>query len=176
MTSYGISIHAPRVGGDPTRKKGISTSCLFQSTPPVWGATLADSNVHAPTCYFNPRPPCGGRHSYGLNYQKTGKISIHAPRVGGDALAWGFCAFYRRFQSTPPVWGATGGQTALPGEQEISIHAPRVGGDAAFSSTVGMSMLFQSTPPVWGATLPSGLYLQPGRIDFNPRPPCGGRH
>ena len=78
-------------------------------------------------------------------------ISIHAPRVGGDAPFWS-TASSSTFQSTPPVWGAT-----VDGEiQKIVRH------------------LFQSTPPVWGATCPvsaSGSNQQ----YFNPRPPCGGR-
>ena len=34
-----------------------------------------------------------------------------------------------RFQSTPPVWGATDAEKNLEGYVVISIHAPRVGGD-----------------------------------------------
>ena len=56
-----ISIHAPRVGGDLERQPGESDLELFQSTPPVWGATVS--------------PP---------SHLVDKKISIHAPRVGGD--------------------------------------------------------------------------------------------
>ena len=80
----GISIHAPRMGGD-------------------WLAAMPA----ACSRYFNPRPPHGGRLSQALNGQDrlifqstppawgaTGSvsvtqqhilISIHAPRMGGDA-------------------------------------------------------------------------------------------
>ena len=58
-----ISIHAPRVGGDETRRCN-SGGKLFQSTPPVWGATQDLINF----------------------FQKI-EISIHAPRVGGDICA-----------------------------------------------------------------------------------------
>ena len=34
-----ISIHAPRVGGDVCEILGRGLDALFQSTPPVWGAT-----------------------------------------------------------------------------------------------------------------------------------------
>ena len=34
------------------------------------------------------------------------------------------------FQSTPPVWGATGEAESSPDGRQISIHAPRVGGDS----------------------------------------------
>ena len=59
--SASISIHAPRVGSD------TFVLCIgkyrdgFQSTLPVWGATIR----------FFVRPD-------------DGKISIHAPRVGSD--------------------------------------------------------------------------------------------
>ena len=40
-------------------------------------------------------------------------ISIHAPRVGGDSAKRNTRRHTVGFQSTPPVWGATGGQLAL---------------------------------------------------------------
>ena len=77
------------------------------------------------------------------------------------------------FQSTLPVWGATGTSYGWQDVTEISIHAPRVGSDSAArlslhgynisihaprvgSDTVpelsGAATRFQSTLPVWGAT------------------------
>ena len=56
------------------------------------------------------------------------------------------------FQSTPPVWGATGSAADHLRQLVISIHAPRVGGDG-------------------------GLHHEKDQLEhFNPRPPCGGRH
>ena len=103
------------------------------------------------TLNFNPRSPCGERHR------------IH--------LATGSTA---AFQSTLPVWGATGAGRCRGQGRKISIHAPRVGSDrinVAISillchfnprSPCGerppqfpcrrRSDLFQSTLPVWGAT------------------------
>ena len=57
----GISIHAPRVGCDNRKKTTLTHLLEFQSTHPVWGAT-----VQLLKCYVN------------------GKISIPAPRVGCD--------------------------------------------------------------------------------------------
>ena len=57
----GISIHAPRVGGDLSPDLSCPRPDSFQSTPPVWGAT--EEHIQA---------------------QGPGEISIHAPRVGGD--------------------------------------------------------------------------------------------
>ena len=36
------------------------------------------------------------------------------------------------FQSTPPAWEATNGQTYTALDLDVSIHAPRVGGDRLF--------------------------------------------
>ena len=79
-------------------------------------------------------------------------ISIHAPRVGSDEEestaedvvtlfqstlpVWGATgtqldkAAKSQFQSTLPVWGATSSDAGQwPQESRISIHAPRVGSD-----------------------------------------------
>ena len=58
-----------------------------------------------------------------------GKISIHAPRVGGDVSVGLRTRTMWIFQSTPPVWGATNLSYMVQADLPISIHAPRVGGD-----------------------------------------------
>ena len=58
-----ISIHAPRVGSDFTKNSCESCRAKFQSTLPVWGATLG--------------------MEMGIELLK---ISIHAPRVGSDIV------------------------------------------------------------------------------------------
>ena len=155
-----------------------------------------DNRYSCRSGYFNPRPPRGGRLQYlcvriGLHqrFQSTPpargataaswsklidiKISIHAPREGGD------------------LSGNIGLRIGI-----ISIHAPREGGDSILKIVLGSSILFQSTPPARGATQPaetiSGIVLfqstppargaTPGESArtgntnyFNPRPPRGGR-
>ena len=145
-----ISIHAPRVGCDPPwlvrqlhgwyfnprtpcgvrpdAPAGVAKCKRFQSTHPVWGATPSRA---------------GNRLLW--------SISIHAPRVGCDAIyaAMGQAFFnfnprtpcgVRRparaaaarsgsFQSTHPVWGATSKSRSSFFLLIISIHAPRVGCD-----------------------------------------------
>ena len=56
-----ISIHAPRVGSDLRRGNAAGSRAGFQSTLPVWGATLCSQGK-----------------------QSLVTISIHAPRVGSD--------------------------------------------------------------------------------------------
>ena len=78
-------------------------------------------------------------------------ISIHAPCEGGDQTRK--CPFPapKVFQSTPPARGATVLSNVALSIPYISIHAPCEGGD-----------LF-----------PSPIKIQD--LDFNPRPPRGGR-
>ena len=57
----GISIHAPREGGD---YEGNWLQCVHYN--------------------FNPRPPRGGRLYNMSSVETSKKISIHAPREGGD--------------------------------------------------------------------------------------------
>ena len=125
---------------------------IFQSTLPVWGATVIFFEFESEWLDFNPRSPCGERlvifwHKsrllilfqstlpvWGATNElingTTGKIiSIHAPRVGSDPRIRGLFRIRRQFQSTLPVWGATAG--------------------AAF---LALCNRFQSTLPVWGAT------------------------
>ena len=196
-----------------------SDGVQFQSTPPARGAT--PSAIQSPHLflYFNPRPPRGGRRQVYRRclvqvslfqstppargattrpavLQSPWKISIHAPREGGDAPC--------RFPACQTVC--------------ISIHAPREGGDhpviihrpprhdfnprpprggrllPVIAPSMGTG--FQSTPPARGATqVAVGLRAAPGfqstppargatskcrsntwkKIYFNPRPPRGGR-
>ena len=126
----GISIHAPREGGDLPRWLWTTTLPIFQSTPPARGATLSAKtefqaiaiSIHAPReggdYYvisfrvvvedFNPRPPRGGR-----------------PRLTKSPIP---CT---KFQSTPPARGATWLlRKVVRLFDKISIHAPREGGDS----------------------------------------------
>ncbi|WP_438268303.1 hypothetical protein [Intestinimonas butyriciproducens] len=74
-------------------------------------------------------PPCGGATQPPGTGPAGGRISIHAPRVGGD---------YEYINEIMDI--------------AISIHAPRVGGDDLNAARILTHRAFQSTPPVWGAT------------------------
>ena len=146
----------------------------FQSTPPVWGATWTeaawgagpDISIHAPRVggdcvrlffaaglHISIHAPRVGGDARDPDALLDLIISIHAPRVGGDPMIPPTATHQEKFQSTPPVWGATTGRAAL-----IRLFA-----------------VFQSTPPVWGATPSSPCQYPPNPGNFNPRPPCGGR-
>ena len=62
----------------------VTDTCLFQSTHPVWDATTLEGSWAAAIAYFNPRIPYGmRRHSHGDTLPAT-LISIHASRMGCD--------------------------------------------------------------------------------------------
>ena len=146
-----ISIHAPREGGD------------YDSQ--IFGRLELPISIHAPRE--------GGDQSLGGVFVNL-SISIHAPREGGDVEG-----------------------KARATERLISIHAPREGGDCGFLKSPVYSLIFQSTPPARGATsrqfIKQADYFTfqstpPARgatlfycpiygtaINFNPRPPRGGR-
>ena len=172
VDSFGISIHAPRVGSD-----------LVVQVLAFWIVN------------FNPRSPCGERlqrYTYSL---RALRISIHAPRVGSDrparctaGPAWHFnprspCGerpspdllYFRQatFQSTLPVWGATQIPLELSGDLNISIHAPRVGSDDWFDWLESEAEISIHAPRVGSDRILNLVFHVLN--DFNPRSPCGER-
>ena len=124
-------------------------------------------------------------------------ISIHAPRVGSDGSP---CPSVRpggKFQSTLPVWGATGQQYKVSGLRPhfnprspcgerlclkldfvplwlISIHAPRVGSDSGRFISTGVRWDISIHAPRVGSDFQL-LLCNKRFADFNPRSPCGER-
>ena len=122
-----ISIHAPRAGRD-----------------------RAPARPRCPSCYFNPRAPCGAR-----------PIQAIAKR------------FNVSFQSTRPVRGATLRKRRYLRRIDISIHAPRAGRDRIGRNTLLRSSDFNPRAPCGARRRRSTTRLF--RIYFNPRAPCGAR-
>ena len=161
-------------GARPAKGVGTFGTSLFQSTRPVWGATVVCRSpantpmisIHAPRVGRDLRClPCSASQC---------TISIHAPRVGRDQFIHDTSAAKIRFQSTRPVWGATTSLASPMRPPKISIHAPRVGRDDRFSINTLGGRVFQSTRPVWGATILRRFPIHFLR-HFNPRAPCGAR-
>ena len=129
----------------------ISLVTGFQSTLPVWGATSLPTLSSGWISISIHAPRVGSDYYEALARGGSRYISIHAPRVGSDSRS-GFCAFLTK----------------------ISIHAPRVGSDCAayrcggcnkyfnprspcgerhiYAIVSAIGGIFQSTLPVWGAT------------------------
>ncbi len=147
--------------------------CAFQSTRPVWAATVGHSahdrahivSIHAArvgrdtntpkypgiiTC-FNPRGPCGPRRQDATRRRAIANVSIHAARVGRDDRPDAEAAQLVAFQSTRPVWAATRYPARCDIAANVSIHAARVGRDASPAIIAWIS------------------------ASFNPRGPCGPR-
>ena len=124
-----VSIHAPYAGSDCFKVDLKDMDSMFQSTPPMQGATglMVDSFCIFPS--FNPRPLCRERHK-----SSTPCISL------------------LRFQSTPPMQGATGINLPTYNITKVSIHAPYAGSDCNMQQSEDDRRRFQSTPPMQGAT------------------------
>ena len=170
----GISIHAPREGGDLQLAVWANGSPEFQSTPPARGATSPSASAPRPDRHFNPRPPRGGRQLSVYPVQTPHQISIHAPREGGDPTPMLILHAPAVFQSTPPARGATRtGGYFRSFVRHFNPRPPRGGRRLPHRTTIP-SWPFQSTPPARGAT---GFTANEGYdVDyFNPRPPRGGR-
>ena len=131
LTSLGISIHAPREGGDGLITRRSKRLKLFQSTPPARGATINNHIVVNP-CRFQSTPPARGATIIAIGVPKLFYISIHAPREGGDDHGIVVVEVDDKFQSTPPARGATFFCQVHSQGFAISIHAPREGGDLLY--------------------------------------------
>ena len=106
-----ISIHAPREGGDSQKWSYSPASSNFNPRPPRGGRPLHGSDMPANQRRFQSTPPARGATDIPQVVQQHPRISIHAPREGGDlpSSAWRWV-----------LWA-------------ISIHAPREGGDMTYS-------------------------------------------
>ena len=124
------------------------------------------------------------------------KISIHAPRVGSDSARTYFDNLPEdfnprspcgerpgsdiyvvrklvKFQSTLPVWGATGLFTQVFAQVPFQSTLP-VWGATQQCRQKRRRKKFQSTLPVWGATVRRFSWFSLFAY-FNPRSPCGER-
>ncbi len=105
-TMWGISIHAPLMGCDPTPASGQTKSFLISIHAPLMG--------------------CDSQRE--LQPQDL-VISIHAPLMGCDYNIQRLHFRVLVFQSTHPSWGATRIRKPLNPRRGISIHAPLMGCD-----------------------------------------------
>ena len=149
-----ISIHAPRVGRDCLDSIRLRDVLYFNPRAPR-GARLKMRQMRRLSWNFNPRAPRGARPSRKAKSLPSPRISIHAPRVGRDAISFTSSSYSSDFnpraprgarplfptspvsslifQSTRPAWGATMKKMEMEKYAIISIHAPRVGRDFAAS-------------------------------------------
>ncbi len=128
-----ISIHAPRVGSDldNTERGGVLTISIHA---PRVGSDVEKLGSPKVAIDFNPRSPCGERQKSGIHKHHLQHFNPRSP-CGERRRDAGRCRRHLRFQSTLPVWGATGLIDANVSSLKISIHAPRVGSDTMSTGT-----------------------------------------
>ena len=102
------------------------------------------------------------------------KISIHAPRMGSDAVQRHACHHVRQFQSTLPGWGATYTRLRYEAIWAFQSTLPGWGATVTGARQTAARALFQSTLPGWGATAPEPQQIGDEQY-FNPRSPDGER-
>ena len=146
--------------------------------------------------YFNPRPPRGGRLSaqrtavHIVTFQSTPpargatsarrhprgirKISIHAPREGGDLRRGSDHHPVQYFNPRPPRGGRHRDFKSMDKRVVISIHAPREGGDRLYCYFCRYICLISIHAPREGGDTEIARCGW-SRGYFNPRPPRGGR-
>ena len=152
MRVKGISIRAPREGGDPVtcistivrwifqsappargakNYRGEDIECIvgFQSAPPARGATTIPPFFPARKV-FQSAPPARGATSILLEPLRALLNFNPRPPRGGRHIADDPDPTKAKFQSAPPARGATCGALFWRMvKSDISIRAPREGGD-----------------------------------------------
>ena len=195
ICSWFISIHAPRVGSDcyhplyvtfvddfnprsPCGERLVRlfpcpAASVFQSTLPVWGATIVYLIAWIAIIFQSTLPVWGATRP--PSWRKAwARISIHAPRVGSDAMRFYLATLCQYFNPRSPCgerryWHYT--QSAplnfnprSPCGERRHVNSLCAGSSADFNprSPCGERLrlflafplvsIFQSTLPVWGAT------------------------
>ena len=128
----------------------------------------------APTLsYFNPRPPRGGRPVIRAGDAAAIPISIHALREEGDSVPGTTSAPAPDFNPRPPRGGRRTDCPARQQDNDISIHALREEGDTSCLPSPQKANISIHALREEGDALPE-MSTSLG-VDFNPRPPRGGR-
>ena len=169
-----ISIHAPRVGSDDIAEQCYNIAKLNFNPRSPCGERPSDTTVSGrQSSRFQSTLPVWGATHISFGYRQGGLISIHAPRVGSDAVGKQRLRLDRNFNPRSPC-----GERLPPlcGPTLISIFQSTlpVWGATTRQRTCRLLREFQSTLPVWGATKTLRLFFV-GNQDFNPRSPCGER-
>ena len=119
------------------------------------------------------RAPARGATQDGARHHQERRVSIRAPRTGGDSRA----AAPRPSVAVSiraPARGATRQERASQPRHRVSIRRPRTGGDDSTVPGTARSTSFQSAPPHGGRqaiTLNESV-----EFSFQSAPPHGGRH
>ena len=113
-----------------------------------------------PSC-FNPHPRCGVTpRTVSIGFHRW-IVSIHTPRMGGDArngrTKWGLGCF-----NPHPRMGGDLFVVSVLGTAGVSIHTPVWGVTPSIRQWFAVRRRFQSTPPYGGVTTSSPATVSPG--------------
>ena len=92
-------------------------------------------------------------------HEIDGKISIHAPREGGDSMGKAIKIVNTDFNPRPPRGGRPGWITGTAAGLDISIHAPREGGDVVVSRLSQILEISIHAPREGGDSKDAQFYL-----------------
>ena len=126
-----------------------------------------------PLLNFNPRPPCGGRQSHSPRQPALSVISIHVLHVEDDYSAPIYSSELFGFQSTSSMWRTTEVRAKETDDGCISIHVLHVEDDRLQAAGHQQGLDFNPRPPCGGRRAVG--HVSALAVNFNPRPPCGGR-
>ena len=147
-----ISIHSLRVEGDAAGVKRTRNILIFQSTPSVWRETVIWEMQRKRRKYFNPLPPCGGRHVIAPNSHLVQYFNP-LPPCGGRRFWFRFGVYSEQFQSTPSVWRETAPVIHVTCQcRDFNPRPPCGGRRHGSQGRDGRLYTFQSTPSVWRET------------------------
>ncbi|QTA93763.1 Uncharacterized protein dnm_098710 [Desulfonema magnum] len=118
---------------------------MFQSTPPVRGATFSRFTESDLFMGFNPRPPCGERRDTWPMSNPDWRVSIHAPRAGSD------------YQSGVKLMLII----------LVSIHAPRAGSDKGGDHLLLNIICFNPRPPCGERLEHHGMPVFSGNVSIH---------
>ena len=182
-TARASSFRSPRPDFNPRTSQTPTGSRRFQSTRPVWGATLdrvqprdlgRHFNPRAPcgarllhckaawvAAYFNPRAPCGARQP--ARYRRTAPCNFNPRAPCGARLGQQKRAVDQQdFNPRAPCGARRLHLPNLPGvRRNFNPRAP-CGARRSRAMSPDCSTRFQSTRPVWGAT--ANLTILPRQI------------
>ncbi len=187
----------PPYGGRRRRSPaGAPRALSFQSTPSIRRATAISGSMSG-VAGFQSTPSIRRATRSNTKLRSRTYISIHALHTEGDLWGVELSKSQVKFQSTPSIRRATvAGLAEHAAGLAISIHALHTEGDEGARGPRGGPIVFQSTPSIRRAThnlrriLRQELAFQstpsirratprrrriPETVDFNPRPPYGGR-
>ena len=169
--SLHVSIHAPRAGRDfCCRARPDSPSC-FNPRAPCGARHTLTSSIVLPLG-FNPRAPCGARPPCGYTRPPRTRFQSTRP-VRGATFRVQEILSRNTFQSTRPVRGATHTAQRHGDKSRVSIHAPRAGRDVGQGGSAYGNDCFNPRAPCGARHL--GIKISGIKKCFNPRAPCGAR-